>query len=69
MSWQGEEIGEEVYFTAFERALHGVPVNLGDVAKGTAGKLREDKVVHLTGIFVDVAPSLARPAEVGMPLP
>ena len=51
-----------------ERAFHLVPVNLGDVAKGAVGKLREDEVVHLTGVFVDVAPSYACPSEVGMPL-
>lgn len=45
-----------------------MPVYFGDVAQGAVGKLREDKVVHLTGVFVDVAPSLARPTEVGMPL-
>ena len=46
-----------------------MPVYLGDVAKSTVGKLRKYEVVHLTGVFVDVAPSLARPSEVGMPLP
>ena len=46
--------------------LYLLPVDFGYIAQGFIGKLRKDKVVHLTGVFVYITPAYARPSEIRM---
>lgn len=46
--------------------LYLLPVDFGYIAQGFVSKLRKDKVVHLTGVFVYIAPAYARPVEIRM---
>jgi hypothetical protein len=43
-----------------------LPVDFGYIAQGFVSKLRKDDVVHLTGVFVYIAPTYARPTEIRM---
>ena len=43
-----------------------MPVDFGYIAQSFIGKLRKDKVVHLTGVFIYIAPAYARPVEIRM---
>lgn len=45
-------------------SLYLLPVDFGYIAQGFVCKLRKDKVVHLTGILVYIAPAYTRPAEI-----
>lgn len=47
-------------------SLYLLPVDFGYIAQSFIGKLRKDKVVHLTGVFVYIAPAYARPTEIRM---
>lgn len=45
-------------------SLYLLPVDFGYIAQGFVSKLRKDKVVHLTSVFVYIAPAYARPTEI-----
>lgn len=45
-------------------SLYLLPVDFGYIAQGFIGKLRKDEVVHLTSVFVYIAPAYARPSEI-----
>ena len=45
-------------------SLYLLPVDFGYIAQSFIGKLRKDEVVHLTSVFVYIAPAYARPTEI-----
>ena len=45
-------------------SLYLLPVDFGYIAQGFIRKLRKNKIVHLTGVFIYIAPAYARPAEI-----
>lgn len=47
-------------------SLYLLPVDFGYIAQSFIGKLRKDEVVHLTSVFVYIAPAYARPTEIRM---